>query len=169
MRLLVEHGADPKLATVQGVTPLMVAAQLGYWDGESPGPFTGVPEARAVEAVELALGTRERVNAVAHFVGPRSKGMRYLLRRHFTTYDGPHDAPLDVVPPKESLGDMAGPGAPPFTVRPREGQRPRAVLVDHGARIDAATAGLDPDVCGGDLRGQHGKGLAGNGRIDPVP
>ena len=42
MRLLVEFKADPKMPTVQGVTPLMAAAGLGFWDGESPGPLTGV-------------------------------------------------------------------------------------------------------------------------------
>ena len=74
MQLLVAHGADPKLATIQGVTPLMVAAGLGYWDGESPGPLTGVPEARAVEAVKLALELGNDVNAVTRFGGPALEG-----------------------------------------------------------------------------------------------
>ena len=46
MRLLIEHGADPKTPTVQHVTPLMVASGLGFWDGESPGPRAGSPKAR---------------------------------------------------------------------------------------------------------------------------
>ena len=45
MRLLAEHGADPKIPTAQGVTPFMAAAGLGFWQGESPGPNNGVPRA----------------------------------------------------------------------------------------------------------------------------
>lgn len=36
MRLLVEHGADPKINTEVGVTPLMAAAGLDYYEGETP-------------------------------------------------------------------------------------------------------------------------------------
>ena len=39
MRLLVKYGADPKITTEVGVTPLMAAACLDYYEGESPGPF----------------------------------------------------------------------------------------------------------------------------------
>src|SRR5262249_47262711 len=45
MRALADGGADPKTPTVQGITPLMAAAGLGTWQGESPGPFTGCSEA----------------------------------------------------------------------------------------------------------------------------
>ena len=38
MRLLVKYGADPKIATAVGVTPLMAAACLDYYEGETPGP-----------------------------------------------------------------------------------------------------------------------------------
>ena len=40
-----------------GVTPLMAAAGLDYWEGESPGPFTGVTEPERLEAVKLALAS----------------------------------------------------------------------------------------------------------------
>ncbi|HLI82543.1 MAG TPA: ankyrin repeat domain-containing protein [Bryobacteraceae bacterium] len=56
MRLLAQHGADPKIPNVLGVTPLMVAAGLDYWEGEAPGPYTGCSEAERLEAVKLALG-----------------------------------------------------------------------------------------------------------------
>src|SRR4030095_2840716 len=56
MRVLADGGADPKMPTKAGITPLMVASGLDYWEGESPGPFTGVSEAERLEAVELALG-----------------------------------------------------------------------------------------------------------------
>ncbi len=67
MRLLVEHGADPTLPTRTGITPLMVAAGLDYWEGESPGPFTGVSEAERLEAVMLAVEVGNDINAHADF------------------------------------------------------------------------------------------------------
>ena len=51
MRALLDQGADPKLANVDGTTPLMVAAGVGIWaPGESPGT-----EEEAVAAVKLLL------------------------------------------------------------------------------------------------------------------
>ncbi len=40
---------------------------LDYWEGESPGPFTGVTEAERLEAVKLALALGNDVNAQADF------------------------------------------------------------------------------------------------------
>ena len=34
MRLLADHGADTKMPNVLGITPLIVAAGLDYWEGE---------------------------------------------------------------------------------------------------------------------------------------
>ena len=62
MRLLVEHGADPGLATPQNITPLMAAAGLGYWLTESPGS-----EAEALAAVTLAVELGADVNAATDF------------------------------------------------------------------------------------------------------
>jgi ankyrin repeat protein len=69
MRLLSESGADPLIPTVQGVTPFMAAAGIGFWPGESPGPNNGVPETDTLEAVKLAweLSRGTDVNATAHF------------------------------------------------------------------------------------------------------
>ena len=70
MRLLVANGADPKTPNVQGVTPFMAAAGLGYWDGESSGPLNGTPEAERLEAVKMALDmSGGDVNATADFGG----------------------------------------------------------------------------------------------------
>jgi uncharacterized protein len=66
MRLLVEHGADPKLATPLGVTPLMAAACIDYYEGETPGPLTGVSEAERLEAVKLAVELGNDLNAKTH-------------------------------------------------------------------------------------------------------
>src|SRR4029079_2098733 len=48
MRLLADHGADPKMTTVLGLTPLITAAGLVYWEGEAPGPFAGSSEAERI-------------------------------------------------------------------------------------------------------------------------
>jgi ankyrin repeat protein len=67
MRLLADGGADPMLTNRFGITPLMVASGLDTWEGETPGPHTGVPEAQRLEAVQLAIDLGNDVNAVADF------------------------------------------------------------------------------------------------------
>jgi ankyrin repeat protein len=67
MRVLLEGGADPTIPNRFGVTPLMVAAGLNYYEGESPGPFTGTSEEERLEAVKLALESGNVVNARADF------------------------------------------------------------------------------------------------------
>jgi ankyrin repeat protein len=68
MRVLVGNGADPRLPTVQNVTPFMAAAGLGYWDGETSGPLNGTPESERLDAVKLALElSGDDVNAIADF------------------------------------------------------------------------------------------------------
>ena len=60
MRALVAHGADPLLPTVDGTTPLMVAAGVGVWNvGESAGT-----NEEALAAVKLALELGGDVNTV---------------------------------------------------------------------------------------------------------
>ena len=58
MRLLLEYGADPTISTTDNVTPLMVAAGMGYVQGQS----IGAPDAR-LEAVKLLLDLGADVHA----------------------------------------------------------------------------------------------------------
>jgi ankyrin repeat protein len=58
MRALAAAGADPLIATQDGVTPLMVAAGLGRLGDRSP-----EEEANALEAVQLAVELGADVNA----------------------------------------------------------------------------------------------------------
>jgi len=67
MRMLADGGADPAITSRFGVTPLMVAAGLDTWEGETPGPHTGVSEAERLEAVKLAVELGNDVNARADF------------------------------------------------------------------------------------------------------
>jgi ankyrin repeat protein len=153
MRLLVEYKADPKMPTVQGVTPLMAAAGLGFWDGESPGPLTGVAESEAVEAVKMTLELGNDLNAVTAFGGPKLEGDgAALTRRHplnLTAYDGAHESPLDAVPPTVSLGDMRWDGSTALHGAAMRGSNAIVqFLVDHGAKLDARNAlGWTPLMC----------------------
>jgi ankyrin repeat protein len=58
MKVLLEHGADPKLTANDGTTALMAAAGIGYWPAESPGS-----EAEALEAVKICIAQGIDVNA----------------------------------------------------------------------------------------------------------
>jgi uncharacterized protein len=61
MRLLLAKGADPKLATRAGITPLMAAAGLGSKEEDTTGRFK--TEAEAIEAIQLCLDTGVDINA----------------------------------------------------------------------------------------------------------
>jgi ankyrin repeat protein len=67
MRLLAAGGADATIPNRFGVTPLMVAAGLDTWEGETPGPHTGVTEEERLEAVKLTVELGNDVNARADF------------------------------------------------------------------------------------------------------
>jgi ankyrin repeat protein len=130
MKLLVEHGADPKIPTVQNVTPLMVAAGLGFWDGESPGPESGIPESQALEAVKLTIELGNDVNAVTDYGDlPIEGDSRVLLRRHPTNL-----ADFD----ERALGDMRWGGSTALHGAALRGADSIVkYLVEKGARVDA--------------------------------
>ena len=67
MRVLAAGGADPTKSTRFGVTPLMAAACLDYYEGETAGPFSGVPESQRLAAVQLAIALGNTVNARTTF------------------------------------------------------------------------------------------------------
>jgi ankyrin repeat protein len=67
MRVLSAAGADPVKSTRFGVTPLMAAACLDYYEGETAGPFSGVPESQRLEAVKLALALGNKINVRTTF------------------------------------------------------------------------------------------------------
>jgi ankyrin repeat protein len=132
MRLLHEHGANPTLPTWAGITPLMVAAGLDYWEGESPGPYTGVSEAERLEAVKLAVELGNDINAHADFGDyPMVGDVEYTLLYY------PHniDDLLEL-----GVGDPRWDGSTPLIGAVVSGQ-PTIVqyLVDRGARLDART------------------------------
>jgi uncharacterized protein len=130
MRLLAENGADTKLGTVQNITPLMAAAGIGYWDGESPGPYAGCSEADRLEAVKLAIALGNDINAQADFGDfPIEGNGRYLLLYY--------PANIERMP-ENALGDVRWSGSTALHGAVISGQ-PSIVqyLVDHGAKVDA--------------------------------
>ena len=132
MRLLVEHGADPKVTNVLGVTPLIVAAGLDYWEGESAGPFTGVSEGERLEAVKYAIELGNDINTPAVFGDYKMVGdPEYML----LYYPLNMDELAGTVP-----GDPRWSGSTALHGAVVSGQ-PSIVqyLVDHGATLDAKT------------------------------
>jgi len=59
MRYLLEHGADPNIATELGTTPLMAAAGINYVVGQT---FLH-PEEEFIEAIKLCLEKGNQINA----------------------------------------------------------------------------------------------------------
>jgi len=132
MRLLAEHGADPKLATKFGITPLMAAAGLDYWEGEAPGPFAGVSEAERLEALKLALDLGNDVNARADFGDYKMAGdPQYTLLYYPLNMEELTDL---------GMGDPRWSGSTALIGAIVSGQ-PSLVqfLVDHGAQLDMKT------------------------------
>ena len=67
MDVLLCGGPVGKINPKAGSAPLMAEAGLDYWEGEAPGPFTGVTEPYRLEAVKLALAVGNNINAPADF------------------------------------------------------------------------------------------------------
>ena len=132
MRLLADHGADPKLANVLGITPLIAAAGLDYWEGESAGPYTGVSEAERLEAVKLAIQLGNDINAVADFGDYKIEGAPEYTLLYY---------PLNMADLAAKVpGDPRWSGSTALHAAVVSNQ-PSIVqyLVDHGAQMDART------------------------------
>jgi ankyrin repeat protein len=133
MRLLAAGGADPLIPNRFGITPLMVAAGMDTWEGETPGPYTGVPEAQRLEAVKVAVELGNDINAVADFGDYTMSGAT-----EYTLLYYPHNL--------EDIDDI-GMGDPRWDESTALhgsiiSNQPSIVqyLVDNGANLDAKTA-----------------------------
>ena len=130
MRLLVEHGADPLTPTDQGITPLMAAAGVGFWDGESPGPLNGTSESARLEAVRLAVELGSDIHAVTDFGDTRLEGdgVTLLLR---------HPLNLPDLDAQRDRGDMRWSGSTALHGAAMMGSNLIVqYLIDQGADID---------------------------------
>ena len=132
MRLLAEHGADPKTPNTLGITPLIAASGLDYWEGEAPGPFTGVTEAERLDAVKLALDLGNDIDAAADFGDYPMEGEPSYTLLYYPLN-------MDQLMGKV-LGDPRWSGSTALHGAVVSGQ-PGIVqyLVDRGAKLDAKT------------------------------
>jgi ankyrin repeat protein len=64
MKLLLEHGADPTLATAQGINPLMTAANLATKESDTTGRYK--TQAQVIEAIKLCQELGLDINASAN-------------------------------------------------------------------------------------------------------
>jgi len=110
----------------------MVAAGLGYWEGESPGPYTGCPEAERLEAVKLALELGNNINAHADFGDFEMTGdPQYTLLYYPLNMDQLKD---------KGVGDPRWSGSTALHGAVVSGQASIVqFLIDHGAQVDAKT------------------------------
>jgi uncharacterized protein len=132
MRVLLDAKADGTIGTHAGITPLMVAAGLDYWEGEAPGPFAGCSEAERIEAVKLAIAVGNDVNARADFGNYSMVGDPEYTRLYY-----PHniDDLLEL-----GVGDPRWSGSTPLIGAVISNQ-PSIVqyLLEHGAKPDVKT------------------------------
>ncbi|MEP7352542.1 MAG: ankyrin repeat domain-containing protein, partial [Acidobacteriota bacterium] len=132
MRVLAAGKADAKTPTKTGLTPLMAAAGLDYWEGEAPGPFSGVSEAERLEAVKFTIELGNDINARADFGNYEMTG-----DTEYTLLYYPHniDQLLDL-----GVGDPRWTGSTALIGAVISGQ-PSIVqyLIDHGAKVDTKT------------------------------
>jgi len=131
MRLLAQYKADPRMPNILGVTPLIAASGLDYWEGEAPGPFTGCSETERLEAVKLAIDLGNDINAHADFGDYKMEGdPKYLLLYY----------PLNMDQLGNVQGDPRWTGSTALHAAVVSNQ-PGIVqfLIDHGADVHATT------------------------------
>jgi uncharacterized protein len=132
MRLLAQHGADANIRNVLNITPLIVASGLDYWEGETPGPFTGVSEAERIEAIKLTLEMGNDVNDHADFGDYAMEGdPQYMLLYYPLNQDELS---------KTVQGDPRWSGSTALHASVVSGQPGiTTFLLEKGARVDAKT------------------------------
>jgi ankyrin repeat protein len=92
MKLLLARGADPNVATVLGVTPLQVAAGIGWVEGVT---YEWSPEA-TFEAVQMLIELGNDVNAQANTGRTALHGAAHKGRADVIQILADHGARLDV-------------------------------------------------------------------------
>ncbi len=117
MQLLLDHGADPRAATKDGVTALMAAAGLGWRYGQSL-----VPESDSLKAVQFCLEHGVDVNATnvtgeTALHGAASHGANDIIRllaergAKLDVKDKRNRTPLDIAEGGRERGAVAYPAA----------------------------------------------------------
>lgn len=103
MKLLVDHGADPKIATKSGETPLMAAAGIGWaanWSVNAPEPL--------INAVKYCVELGNDINAVDNRGYTALHGAAYLGDNDMVNYLVSKGAKVDVRSKAgDTVADMA--------------------------------------------------------------
>ena len=94
MKLLLEKGADPKLATRNGVNPLMAAAGLGTKEEDTTGRRK--TQADSIEAIKLCLQAGVDINAVDSRGQTALHGAAFWGLDDIVQFLADHGAKLDV-------------------------------------------------------------------------
>lgn len=98
VRLLLDHGADPAIGNDENTTPLLVAAGIGYIEGQII-----ASEAKAFEAVRMLVERGEDVNTTNDKNETALHGAAYRGANSIALYLIDHGARLDI---KDALGRM---------------------------------------------------------------
>ena len=110
MGLLLDHGADPSIPNTDGTTPLLVAAGIGYIEGQIL-----TSEARAFDAVLMLVELGEDVNSANGVNQTALHGAAYRGANAIAQYLIDHGARLDAtdeqgrMPVNIADGAVAGP------------------------------------------------------------
>ena len=110
MRLLLAHGADPAIGNEDNTTPLLVAAGIGYIEGQ-----IDASEAQAFEAVDMLVTLGEDVNTTNDSDETALHGAAYRGANRIALYLIDHGAKLDIedkqgrMPVTIADGAVAGP------------------------------------------------------------
>ncbi len=110
MRLLLDHGADPTIGNEDQTTPLLVAAGIGFIEGQIP-----ASEAQALQAVEMIVERGEDVNTSNTVHETALHGAAYRGANSIAQYLIDHGARLDAkdeqgrMPVNIADGAIAGP------------------------------------------------------------
>ena len=98
MRLLLDHGADPAIANDENTTPLLVAAGIGYIEGQIL-----ASEEKAFDAVRMLVEHGEDVNTTNDKSETALHGAAYRGANSIALYLIDHGARLDIA---DELGRM---------------------------------------------------------------
>jgi len=107
MKLLVEHGADPNINSLIGVTPLMVAAGIGWVEGVTYEWSEAANQETIRWLIELGndVNAQDREDGRTALMGAAHKGRNYAVQM---LVDAGADLSIHDIGSRDSLNKLAG-------------------------------------------------------------